>query len=226
MEPAPSYSGHRQRLRMRYEKNPDELLDYEIIELLLTFAIPRRDVKPLAKRILKTFGSFYAVFDASSAQLMEIDGVGERTATLISLMRHTYKISLQSKLNIKCGKLNIQALGDYIRLHISNTRHECCHILAYGAEGELLLVKEMPGRICDIKENVGKIINFAVINKASDIVLIHNHPDDRKILFSKEDVDTTQKLRQALRLMDIDLFDHIIVCGKHWYRFSERYRGL
>ncbi|MBO5764924.1 MAG: hypothetical protein J6S24_01460, partial [Lentisphaeria bacterium] len=79
--------GHRERLRMRYIKNADSLLDYELIELLLTYAIPRRDVKPLAKLLLREFGSFHNVFEASPEELMSVKGISERMAVLISLMR-------------------------------------------------------------------------------------------------------------------------------------------
>ena len=220
----PGFSeGHRERLRMRYINNADSLLDYELIELLLTYAIPRRDVKPLAKLLLREFGSFHNVFEASPEELMSVKGISERMAVLISLMRASGQFALKSRFKIGENMLNIQSLSDYIRLRMSALNEEVCHLLIYDRRGVLLTEKEYQGTPNDISLKVGDIVKHVLFHNGTNVVLIHNHPDNGRNRFSPEDIASTEKIIKALNLVGVEFYDHIVVCGKRWYRWREKY---
>jgi DNA repair protein RadC len=108
LEEAPHYHGHRDRLRTRFrEGGPGALADYELLELVLFRALPRRDVKPLAKILIEKFGSFAEVISASPARLAEVEGAGEAVITELKIVRHLRTISRAAR----CGRVRCSRLG-------------------------------------------------------------------------------------------------------------------
>ena len=125
-----SSQGHRERLRKKYlQTGIGALHDYEQIELLLTFVIPRKDVKPIAKNLLKTFKSFSRVFDASLEDLRGVDGIGENTAVLIKLVKDSCGKYLEDKTLCSDVVANPKAVIDFVRMSLGGLQNETFMII-------------------------------------------------------------------------------------------------
>ncbi|MCD7872442.1 MAG: DNA repair protein RadC [Clostridiales bacterium] len=208
-------AGHRKRLRDKYSLSSGSLVyDYEILELLLTYSIPRKDVKPIAKELIKHFGSIDNVLNASIRQLKTVGGIGENTAVLISLIK---EINLRAE---RCKVKNEIYLGNYMDalkyfksllskepvekfalacLDNSN-RIIACHILANGDVNHI-----------DINPRV--IVENVLLDNASRIIIAHNHPGG-KAQPSANDINFTLKIRNTMLDLGVDLSDHIIIGEK------------
>ncbi len=120
MPEKPHYIGHRERLRERFRRSGSEgFHDYELLELLLTYAIPRRDVKPIAKDLIKRFGSFSGVLDASEKDLLYVNGMGPISATLIKIVKEMCWVYLGERMKNRDVLSSPQAVFDFVRMRLS-----------------------------------------------------------------------------------------------------------
>ncbi len=208
----PHYAGHRQRLRERFMIGGEKALqDYELLELLLFMAIPRRDVKPLAKTLLSTFGSLPELMSAPHSALSQIEGVSENTATAIKTVTAIANRMMKQELMQKPVLNNWTRLIDYCHMSMAHEVKEHFRILFLNKKNEL---------ICDETQGSGtvdhtpayprEIMKRSLELGATAIILVHNHPSgDPKP--SQADIDMTQAIIAAAKPFDIIIHDHIII---------------
>ena len=222
MSDEPHYLHHRQRLRDRFEKSGAEgMHDYELLELLLTYAIPRMDVKPLAKRLIAAFGSLSGVLDADMNKLQRVRGVGPMTATLIRLVNQLYSTYLAE--NMKKGDVlsSPEAVLKFARVRLSGLKHEAFMVIFMNTKNEVIdyaMLQE--GTVDNVAVYPRRIIERALARHASGLILVHNHPSGNPSP-SKEDQMLTRDIATAAHTLDIRVLDHIIVGKDGYFSFVE-----
>lgn len=218
------HSGHRRRLRETYTRQgPQSMHDHQLLELLLTYAIPRRDTNPLAHRLLgrEGFGSLEELFAADVNDIMKIEGVGESTAVLLSLV----------------GSMGRRTAAEKVRGKRLNTPHaamEYCKTLSFSGNNESMYVISLDGShrvLHEDRVSTGTpgevtmyprtVVEIAIRRGAQNIMLCHNHPSG-DLKPSKEDLNTTSLIIGALTPIGIVLNDHIIVGGGRAYSMSQQ----
>lgn len=217
MEDKPDYLGHRKRLRERFRKNGTEgMHDYEVLELLLTYAIPRKDVKPIAKDLLKRFGSLSGVLDAGQKELEEVANIGPISSTLIRLVKETCGIYLAEKMRNKDVLSSPQAVLDFARVKLAGLPHEAFMVIFLNAKNKVLDYKVLQeGTVDRAVIYPRRMVEEALAHHAAGIILVHNHPSG-DFEPSPEDKQLTRSLTEAARTIDLRVLDHIIV-GKEGY---------
>lgn len=206
------HTHHRSRMKARFAKEGlDSFNEHQVLELLLFYCIPRRDTNVIAHKLINRFGSLCGVLDAPVKELVKVDGIGTNAATFISLLRcveRYYKINAQTKNTI----LNdIDSCGDYILPYFDGKDKETVFLLCLDANCRVLCCRELEeGNVNSANVSIRKIVDAALTENATSVVLAHNHPSG-VALPSREDIYTTKKLAHALRFVDVVLMDHIIV---------------
>ena len=211
----PHYEGHRIRLKDRFLKNGGETLaDYELLELLLFQAIPRRDVKPLAKELINTFGSFADVITTPTQRLLEIKGLGK--SAIISLkLAHASSIRLtQEQITDKPVLSSWQSLLDYCRTTMAYNKTEQFRIIFLDKKNTVITDEvQGQGTVDHTPVYTREVVKRALELSASALILVHNHPSgDPKP--SRGDIIMTKDICDACKKLGIEVHDHIIV-GKN-----------
>lgn len=205
------FSGHRKRLKDFYVQNGmDMLKDYEILELILFYAIPRRDTRGIARRLLNKFGSLSAVMNASIVDLCSVDGIGENAAILLKLIPDTARqYMLDSKEEKLCLDTN-EKIRKYLEDFFIGRTVECFYLLSLDNAGRLIRCTKMAeGEPDNVNVNTKKVGLEIALSGAKGIVIAHNHPQGLP-LPSKADVDVTEKISGIARELGSMLIDHII----------------
>ena len=219
---SPHYIEHRKRLRKRFRQASGEgFHDYELLELLLTYAIPRGDLKPDAKELIRRFGSLSGVLDASLTELEEIHGVGPESAVLIRLVKGLLGIYLAEKMKKKDLLTSPQAAVDFARVKLAGYPHEAFMIIYLNTKNEAIdheIVHE--GTVDRAIIYPRRIVEAALAHRAAGLLLVHNHPSGHPEP-SEEDKQITQTIAEATRAIDIRVVDHIIVTKDSHFSFME-----
>ncbi len=221
----PHYAGHRGRLRERFvSSGADALQDYELLELLLFMAIPRRDVKPLAKTLLSKFGSLPELLSAPHASLVQVDGVSENVATAIKTVFALAQRSMKQELMQKPVLNNWTRLMDYCHQSMAHETKEHFRILFMNKKNELIADEiQGSGTVDHTPAYPREIMKRSLELGATAIILMHNHPSgDPKP--SQADIDMTRAIIEAARPFDIKIHDHIIIARNGYTSF--RNEGL
>lgn len=216
------HDGHRDRLRQRFaEHGLDEFNEVNTLELLLFYAIPRQDTNILAHRLLDRFGTLEAVFDASLQELKEVEGIGENAALLIRLVPQLQKrCSVAGTRSVKWIRTSSDA-GKFFVPRLMYEKDEKALLLCLDSHQRIISLNELgEGVVNEVELNVRKIVEIALKNRASSVVLAHNHPDG-VALPSYEDELATRQVYSALKLVNIVLQDHIIVAGDDYVSFAD-----
>nr|WP_135080253.1 DNA repair protein RadC [Terasakiella sp. SH-1] len=217
----PHYVGHRKRLRERFLKSGGEALhDYELLELLLFGAIPRGDVKPLAKRLIKSFGSFADVISADPRTLLLEDGLGEAAVcSLKASQAGAIRLAQEQVLN-KPVLSSWQTLLDYCRASMAYHGVEQFRVL-YLNRKNVLIADELQqrGTIDHTPVYPREVIKRALELEASALIMVHNHPSGDTTP-SRADIDMTKRIRDIARPLSLELHDHVIVSRKGYYSFK------
>ena len=223
MNDAPDYLGHRERLRKRFlEGGGKAMPDYEFLELLLTIAIPRRDVKPLAKALIKKFGSFAGVVNAPLEDLLVVDGLKETSATALKIVKEAaIRMSWQ---NLKDSQETIIAswdsMMDYCRMIMAHNEIEEFRVLFL--DGKYKLIGEEiqnRGTVDQVAVHPREVIKSAINRGAKAIVLVHNHPSG-DVKPSKADIEITRMIAKSAEDLEIQLIDHVIISKEDSYSFT------
>ena len=219
------HDGHRDRLKSRFaEHGLESFNDINALELLLFYAIPRKDTNVMAHDLVDRFGSLSGVFDASLRELTEVPGIGENTALLIKLVPPMMKKCQLSKVNDIRVFRSSNDLGRFLVPRFMDERDELALLLCLDSRKSLICCRVLNrGVVNAVDITVRRLVELALKNKAASLVLAHNHPDGIA-LPSREDEAFTRKAGEALRLMGMELVDHIIVAGDRY--FSMRDSGL
>jgi DNA repair protein RadC len=210
--PVPHYWGHRDRLRKRFrEGGPEALPDYELMELILFRAIPRRDVKPLAKEILAKFGSFAEAVSASPERLMEIEGVTETVVTEIKIVQAAALRTSQGEVKKRPVLAAMTTVLAYLRSAMAFEDREQFRILFLDRRNKLIADEvQTRGTIDHTPVYTREVLKRALELSASAIILAHNHPSGDPTP-SKADVDMTKQIVEVATKLGVTVHDHIIL---------------
>ncbi|MGH1398141.1 MAG: RadC family protein [Alphaproteobacteria bacterium] len=208
----PHYKGHRQRLRERFLNSGAEALqDYELLEMFLFMAIPRRDVKPLAKALLAQFGSLPEIMAASPTQLTKINGISENTAAGLKGINALASRLLRQDLEGKPVLNNWTRLMDYCHATMAHETREHFRILFLNKKNELIGDEiQGSGTVDHTPAYPREIMKRSLELGATALILMHNHPSgDPKP--SQADIDMTHQVIRAAQPFNITIHDHIII---------------
>lgn len=208
----PHYHGHRDRLRERFlTGGPDALPDYELLELVLFMAIPRRDVKPLAKELINKFGNLAGVLNAPMGELEKITGLSDNTITALKVIQASSFRMLKQDV-MKKPILNSWArLMDYCAATMAHEKKEHFRILFLNKKNELIADEiQQSGTVDHTPVYPREIMKRALELSATAIILCHNHPSGDPTP-SRMDIDMTQQIIAAGEPFSIIIHDHIIV---------------
>lgn len=221
----PDHKGHRARLRARLlDSGGDALADYELVEYLLALAIPRRDTKPLAKALLKEFGSLAKLLGADPDALRRVEGLSEGAIAALKIVQAASLRMLKGEIADRPLLSSWDALLDYLRADMGAQGIERVRVLYLNARNMLIrdeLASE--GSIDQSAIYVREVVKRALELGASAIILVHNHPSGSPEP-SRQDIAITREIAAAAGKLGIVLHDHIVVGGSD-YR-SMRAMGL
>src|SRR5205823_8714188 len=211
----PHYHGHRERLRERFHgAGPDALSDYELLEMALFPALPRRDTKPLAKTLLKTFGSFAEVIHAPETRLRELDGIGAATITQIKLIAAAASRIAKGQLKQRTMLSSWNDVIDYCRTSMAFADKEQFRILFLDKRNQLISEEvQQIGTVDHTPVYPREVIKRALELSATAIILVHNHPSGDPTP-SQADIQMTKAIIDIAGPLGISVHDHLIV-GKH-----------
>ena len=217
------HAGHRKRLRERYARAGfDGFAPHEVLELLLAYAIPRRDTKPIARALLGRFGSLAGVLAAEKAELMAVPGIGEQAATLLTMLLPLMRLYQQSQLEEMPDLSRTEQRHAYCRALLMGERYERLYVLALDASGRLLGKRLISSGDEGETAVYPRLIVSALLSAgAAGAVLCHNHPDGNPAP-SRADMEMTTALAQMLRPLGIALHDHLIVGASDCVSLTER----
>ncbi len=216
------HGGHRQRLRQSFlEHGLGSMNEINALELLLFYAVPRRDTNETAHLLLRRFGSLDGVFSASVEELCEVEGVGEYAASLLTLVPQIMKKSAVSKVKETRQIRNSAEAGAYFLPFFMNEKEEVVYLLCMDAKRAVLCCEEMGrGVVNTVDANIRRMVEKALKVRACSAILAHNHPGGLAVP-SREDELFTANLYSALETVGIRLEDHIIVADTDYVSFAD-----
>jgi DNA repair protein RadC len=211
-EAPPHFHGHRERLRERFrEAGSEALADYEMLELVLFRAVPRRDVKPLAKDLLARFGSFAEVISAPPARLAEVDGLGEAAITEFKVVQAAAHRLTKGQVGKRPVLSSWSAVLDYVRAAQAFAEKEQFRILFLDKRNQLIADEiQQQGTVDHTPVYPREVVKRALELSATAIILVHNHPSGDPTP-SRADIDMTKQVAEVAKTLGIQLYDHIIV---------------
>jgi len=213
--PGGDLAGHRQRLRQRFLRGgADALADYELLELALYAALPRRDTKPLAKQLIARFGSFAKTIAAPPVELRKVTGVGESVVAAIKLVEAASQRALRERVLDQPVLSSWQALLDYCRVAMQHGRVEQFRVLFLDRKNVLIADEvQQTGTVDHAPVYPREIVRRALDLSASAIILVHNHPSGDPSP-SRSDIDMTKLVVEAARPLGITVHDHLVIGRK------------
>jgi DNA repair protein RadC len=217
-------TGHRARLRERFIKSGLEgFATHEMVELVLTLAIPRRDVKPQARALLERFGTLRGIFDASRVELAAVPGLGKVAPVALSMVLAVAEAYLGERMALGEQFLDLESVSKFWRLRLGSLRHEEFHVAYLDSSHRLLkdgteaLEVGVPDRAVVYPR---KVMESALRRSATALVVAHNHPSG-EARPSEQDKELTRHLSQAAQIMQMRLLDHLIVTADTVFSFKK-----
>ena len=206
--------GHRQRLKTRFARQGlDGWHDYEVLELLLGYAIPRRDVKPLAKELLRQFKSIKRVLDAPLDRLQEIVGMGPQSAQFLKLCRELLVLYLGQPDRQRLAVTSPEQIGELCRSRLEGLSEEQFLVFFLDNRHRLIASEVMHRGTVDMSVVYPReVMTRALLHRAAALLVAHNHPGG-SLTPSADDLKITQDLKQAAATLGIRLLDHLIIAG-------------
>jgi DNA repair protein RadC len=214
-EAMPHYLGHRQRLRQRFlEAGSAAVSDYELLELILFRAIPQRDLKPLAKKLLETFGSFSEVISAPIERLKEVKGLGEAAVTELKIVQASAQRLTRGEVKQRSVLSSWSSVIDYCRSSMAFADKEQFRVLFLDKRNQLIADEvQQTGTVDHTPVYPREVVKRALELAATAVILVHNHPSGDPTP-SRADIDMTHAIIQVAKPLGISVHDHLIV-GKH-----------
>lgn len=206
------HDGHREKMRQRFMTGGlDAFADHEILELLLYYAIPRRDTNPIAHALMERYGSLPAVLAAPMEDLKRTEGIGESAAVLLHLVPQVCRRARLAQVGEDQVLNSSERAGAYLLECFDGESREVIYQLCLDRKGKLLACKRLgEGRVASADLDVRRLVENAILTGASAVILAHNHPSG-VALPSDGDYTATMRVRAALNAIGIELADHIIV---------------
>ena len=219
---SPHYIGHRERLRKRFKKNGiKSLQEYEIIELLLTFAIPRKDLKPLAKELIEYFGSVKEILDAPEEELRRFKYIKDKAIELIQFIKELSIYYQEQRAKDVPITHTQDELINYCIKKLSSKEDEEFHVISLDTNLSMIsddLISE--GTIDKAVVYPRKVLEVALKNKAYAIILVHNHPGGIAKP-SEQDINLTKLLEIPAKIIGLTIYDHLIITKNSYFSFRE-----
>lgn len=211
------HEGHRERLKERFiESELTSFAEHEVLELLLCYALPRKDLNPLAHRLIEAFGSLSGTLSAHPLELLAIDGVGKNAAVLLSLVR-----SVNRRIHVETAKSaqirSPQDAVNYLCALLSGRKVEQFTVLMLNAQHRLIYTLQSgEGTTNQSTIYPRTVVEGALRHAAASVILAHNHPGG-SIEPSAEDIESTERMRTALEAIGIPMLDHFVVAEEAAY---------
>lgn len=208
------HEGHRKRMKERFIKSGlDDFAPHNILELLLFYSIPRGDTNPVAHRLIDTFGSLSGVFDATPEELAKVDGVGESSAILISMIPQIARKYLEDKADTANIVGGCSDIGEFLLPKFVGRTNEALMMVSIDNKNKIISCSVVAeGTVDSAKVSRRKIMEEAMKVKATRVILAHNHPCGVAVP-SSEDVVMTKEIGRLFDQVGIELVDHIIVAN-------------
>lgn len=207
----PHYTGHRERLRARFLKSPENLPDYELLELILFRAVPRRDVKPLAKELIDRFRGFAETINAEPARLREVKGVSDAIITEFRIAREAGLRLAQAKVMKKEVIGSWDALIDYCAASMAHNPVEQFRILFLDRKNALIADEpQAKGTVDHVPVYPREVAKRALELNASAVILVHNHPSGDPTP-SEADIQMTRLVEEACGAIGVKIHDHLVI---------------
>lgn len=218
------HDGHRARMKLQLmEHGLDTMNDHEVLELLLYYAIPRRDTNILAHSLLEHFGSLAGVFEASPRDLQSVSGIGEHAACLIHLIpqvNRRYLISREMRQR-SCVLSTAEDVRDYVQAHLLYERNEVVYTICLDSTFRVISCRKLnQGTVNSVDISIRALVEHVLKCNAVSLLLAHNHPD-APAFPSEADVETTARIRTALENVGVYLLDHVILGSGGYFSFSD-----
>ena len=215
------HDGHREKMRQRFLKSGlDAFADHEALELLLYYAIPRRDTNPIAHALMERYGSLSAVLTAPVEDLKKVEGIGESAAILLKLAPQLYRKARLSDAGQELVLNSAQRAGAYLLERFAGEKNEVVYQLCLDRKGKFLACKKLgEGGIASADLDIRRLVENALLTGASAVILAHNHPSGSAIP-SQGDIKATEDVYRALDAIDCRFSDHLILAGENYVSLS------
>ncbi|MBE7040209.1 MAG: DNA repair protein RadC [Ruminococcaceae bacterium] len=213
------HKGHRERLRKKAIRNGlESLAPHEVLEILLFNAIPRRDTNPIAHELLNKYnGNLAKVFEADMEELKKVDGVGDNAAFLIHMIPQFARIFKTGQWEKKVSLGTHEELGEFAIDMCLGLTEENFYVICLDSNRKLKAYDVLEkGTANEVNIYIRKIAEYAVREKAVNIVLVHNHPNGSP-LPSVNDKRLTKEIIRSLSVFGLNVIDHIVVGGRNYY---------
>ena len=216
----PHYIGHRKRLQQKFLKSSSSVADYELLELILFWSIPRKDIKPLAKQLLNQFGSLNNIINTNPEKILNIIAVNKNVANNFAVLRELIRRILQNKVIKENVISSWNALVDYLKVSMGNMNIEQFRILFLNKKN-ILLADELQssGTVDQTSVYPREIVKRVLFYEATAIILVHNHPSGDPTP-SKSDIDLTKQIADACAVINVIIHDHVIISSTKFYSFK------
>lgn len=216
------HKGHRQRMKRRFlEHGLDNFDDVNVLELLLFYADPRRDTNPLAHALLDRFGSLAGVLEAAPADLEKVPGIGENSAALLRLIPEVSRRYMVNKTPEQEPVETAAQAGRYFLPRFMYLQEEVIQALYLDSRRRPICCRELSrGVVNAVEIRTRRLVEQALETRCSAVILAHNHPSG-VALPSLEDESATRLMKDALQLVGVELWDHVIVAGCEYVSMRE-----
>ena len=223
------HDGHRQRMKERFsQEGMDHFSEFEALEILLYYAIPRKDTNPIAHGLINHFGSLAQVLDASVEELEQVSGISHNVAVLLKLVTEMGRLYMVKRAEDTKILKTITDCGEYLKSYFFGRVNETVYLLCLDAKCKVIGCRKVgEGSVNSANVPIRRIVEMALAANATSVVLAHNHPSGVAVP-SDEDIATTKRVAAALSMVDVILVDHIVVADDDFvsmvhsgYRFDE-----
>jgi len=219
----PIHAEHRARMQERVARDGvTSLAPHELLEYLLFFSIPRRDTNPLAHRLIRHFGSFCKVMEASEEELMQVEGIGPASARLLNSYREVaryYQIQQHKENPVRL--LNCELCCEYVRPLFTDPKREEFYMIAMNDDYIPLKEIQIASGIANrVQFDTHKLLREAIASQCTCVILAHNHPSGLA-LASNADLLATQSIISIMEKVGIDVLDHLIVTPTEWFSMAD-----
>ena len=216
------HAGHREKMRNKFLTGGlDAFADHEALELLLYYAIPRKDTNPIAHALMERYGSLSAVLAAPVEDLQKVEGIGESAAVLLKLVPQIQKKARLADAKRETALTSVSQFGAYLLEQFHGEKNEVIYQLCLDRKGKLLACKRLgEGDMSSANLDIRRMIENAILFSASGVVLAHNHPSGIA-LPSQDDYIATDQAKAALATIGVVLLDHIILADGDFVSLAE-----
>ena len=214
--------GHRNRVKQRFiQEGLEGFEESHALELLLFYAVPRKDTKPIARRLLDRFGSFAKVLEADTDALMQVEGVGIGVASYVRLLNETNRYYMVNREKALPRLMDLNECGRYLVNFFMGKSREEVYLLCLDGRRQVIGCHRLnEGAANSVEISVRSVTEVAFATKAASVVLAHNHPDGI-LLPSESDVVITRRIAAMLEAMEVEFLDHMVIGGGRFLSMTQ-----